>query len=97
MRDAIQKQLRVLGVTPWQVIVTVALAGFYIGEMKPRLAAAEQLSHSVSALNATVQALSTKVEVHTVLLASIAEIKVEVRELRSEIVNARAKAVSSAH
>lgn len=87
--DALQKPLRTLGVTPWQAILAIAVAGFYLGEMKPKLAAAEQLATSVDKLTATVQVLTTKVEVHAVLLDNMAEIKTELRELRQELTEIR--------
>ena len=96
--DSLQKPLRTLGVTPWQAIVAIALAGFYLGEMKPKLAAGEKLTSSVDKLTETVATLTTKVEIHAVLLANVAEIKSELREMRQEIVELRRpKTASSSH
>lgn len=96
MSDAFQKPLRTLGVTPWQAIVGIALAGFYLGEMKPKLAAGEKLTASVDKLTETVSTLTTKVEIHAVLLANVAEIKSELREMRQEIVELRRPKTASA-
>lgn len=94
--DNIEKPLRALGVTPWQLIVAIALAGFYLGEMRPKLAAADKLAESVDVLSQTVQMLSTKVEVHAVILNNMAELKAELREMRQEIVDVRRPKSASA-
>lgn len=91
MRATLEKHLKSLGVTPWQFLLTIAVAGFYLGEMKPRLEAAEKLTEGVQALNQTVQALSTKVEVHAVILSSIEAVKNEVRDLRVEVAKLQPK------
>lgn len=96
--DSLQKPLRTLGVTPWQAIVAIALAGFYLGEMKPKLAAGEKLTTSVDKLTETVSTLTTKVEIHAVLLANVAEIKLELREMRQELIELRRpKTAAAAH
>lgn len=97
MSDAIQRSLRTLGVTPWQAIIGIAVAGFYLGEMKPKLAAGEKLTASVDKLTETVATLTTKVEIHAVLLANVAEIKSELREMRQEIVELRRPKTASTH
>lgn len=83
--SSLKTPLRTLGVTPWQAIVGIALVGFYLGEMKPKLADIGRIAESVTKLTETVQTLTTKVEVHAVLLGAVAEIKTEVKELRKEI------------
>lgn len=60
--DSLQKPLRTLGVTPWQAIVGIALVGFYLGEMKPKLASGEKLTSSVDKLTETV-ATQTAIDV----------------------------------
>ena len=95
MSDALQKPLRTLGVTPWQAIVAIALAGFYLGEMKPKLAAGEKLTSSVDKLTETVSTLTTKVEIHAVLLATVSEIRSEVRELRDQVAKLQPKTAST--
>jgi hypothetical protein len=99
--SSLQKPLRALGVTPWQLILGIALAGFYLGEMKPKLEEgakeASKIADSVEKLNETVQSLTTKVEVHSVLLASVAEIKTEVKELRQEIVRLHSPKTAAAN
>lgn len=84
--SSLQKPLQALGVTPWQVIVGIALAGFYVGDIQPRMAEMGKIAASVERLNDTVHTLTTKVEVHSVILASVSEVKSEVKELRQEIV-----------
>lgn len=84
--STLQKPLRALGVTPWQAIVGIALAGFYLGDMEPKLAEVGKIAASVEKLNDTVHTLTTKVEVHSVLLQAVAEVKTELKEVRQEIV-----------
>lgn len=93
--DSIQKPLKVLGVTLWQVIVTLILAGFYLGEMKPRLEAAEKLAASVIELNRTVQGLATRVEVHAVTINSISALQTAVSVLQIEVAKLQPKTANN--
>ena len=95
MSDQLQRTLKALGVTPWQAIVAIALAGFYLGEMKPKLASGEEIAASMKALTTTVQGLSTKVEVHAVLLTSVDELRAELRDLRVEVAKLQPKTAST--
>lgn len=89
MSTTVQNQLKSLGVTPWQFMLFLAAAGFWVGEIKPKLDAAStstaQVSESMRDLVSTVHTLTTKVEVHAVLLTSVAEIRSELREVRKEL------------
>ena len=97
MSQQITSTLRSLGVTPWQAIVAIACLGFYVGEMRPKLAAGEKLTSSVDKLTETVSTLTPKVEIHAVLLANVAEIKSELREMRQELIELRRPKTALTH
>lgn len=96
MSKGIQRTLDTLGLSPWQALAVIAAGAFYVGDMRPKLAAGEKLTISVDKLTETVATLTTKVEVHAVLLANVAEIKSELREMRQEIVELRRPKTASA-
>lgn len=78
MSAALQQSLKALGVTPWQFMLGVACIGSWWATVQP-------LPGQLERLNIAVQELSTKVEIHAVLLANITEIKAEVRQMRGEL------------
>lgn len=95
MSKVLQNTLQSLGLTPWQVIALIACGAFYVGEMRPKLAAGAEVAAELKDLNKTVQTLTTKVEVHSVLLAAVSEIRAEVRELRDQVAKLQPKTASS--
>ncbi len=96
MSKGIQRALDTLGLTLWQVLALIACGAFYVGEMRPKLAACGEVAAELKDLNKTVATLTTKVEVHSVLLANVAEIKSELCEMRQEIVDLRRPKTASA-
>ncbi len=81
MSKGIQRTLDTLGLSPWQALAVIAAGAFYVGDMRPKLAAGEKLTISVDKLTETVATLTTKVEVHAVLLANVED---QVRTARAE-------------
>ena len=84
----IQKPLQTLGVTPWQLILGIACIGSWWATVQP-------LPAQLSKLTETVQQLSTRVEIHTILLKDISEVKQDLKELRSDVSALRFKSVSA--
>lgn len=95
MSKGLQRTLDSLGLTLWQVIALIACGAFYVGEMRPKLAAGGEVAAELKDLNKTVQTLTTKVEVHSVLLAAVSEIRSEVRELRDQVSKLQPKTASA--
>jgi len=75
--STLQKPLQTLGVTPWQLILGIACIGSWWATVQPLPGKLEQL-------NTTVQALTTRVEVQSVLLNSVKELHEDVKENREE-------------
>lgn len=91
MSKSLQRALDTLGLSLWQVLVLIAAGAFYVGEMRPKLAAGGEVAAELKDLNKTVQVLTTKVEVHSVLLAAVSEIRSEIREMRDQIAKLQPK------
>ena len=70
--------LKQLGVTPWQFILGTACIGSWWATVQP-------LPAQLTKLTETVQQLSTRVEIHTILLKEISEVKQDLKDIRSEI------------
>jgi hypothetical protein len=81
MPPPITNTFKILGVTPWQVIFGAACLGSWWGTMQPLQALPAQFKE----LNATVQQISTKVEVHSVLLQTVSEMRGDVQQMRREL------------
>ena len=76
--ETFQKNLKSLGVTPWQLFLGVACISSWWATVQPLPGKLEQL-------NSTVQALATRVEVQAVLLDSVKELRLEVKSIREEL------------
>ena len=76
--ETFQKNLKSLGVTPWQLLLGIACIGSWWATVQPLPGKLEQL-------NSTVQALATRVEVQSVLLDSVKELRAEVKTIREEL------------
>jgi len=87
MSKQIASTLRSLGVTPWQFILGTACIGSWWATVQP-------LPSQLSKLTETVQQLSTRVEVHSILLKEISEIKQNLKDIHSEISSLRFKSAS---
>lgn len=88
MSQQISSTLRSLGVTPWQFILGTACIGSWWATVQP-------LPAQLSKLTETVQQLSTRVEIHTILLKEISEVKQDLKDLRSDVSALRFKSVSA--
>lgn len=79
--------LKQLGVTPWQFLLGTACIGSWWATVQP-------LPSQLSKLTETVQQLSTRVEIHTILLKEISEVKQDLKDTRSEISSLRFNSAS---
>lgn len=84
MSESILRSMKAFGMTPGQIILAVACIGSWWATIQP-------LPGQIAKLTETVQQLSTRVEIHTVLLNEIAEVKKELKDLRTELVQLRFK------
>jgi hypothetical protein len=78
MSEQLSKTLRTLGVTPWQFVLGVACIASWWATVQPLPGALEKL-------NATVHQLSTRVEIHQVLLNEVQTMKVDLRQMSSQM------------
>ncbi len=88
MSQQISSTLRSLGVTPWQLFLGTACIGSWWATVQP-------LPAQLSKLTETVQQLSTRVEIHTILLKEISEVKQDLKDLRSDVSALRFKSAST--
>lgn len=88
MSQQISSTLRSLGVTPWQFILGTACIGSWWATVQP-------LPAQLSKLTETVQQLSTRVEIHTILLKEISEVKQDLKDLRSDVSALRFKSAAT--
>jgi hypothetical protein len=70
--------LKRLGLSPASLIAGVAFAGAWYQTISP-------IPAEMAKLNDNVQRLGTKVEIHSVLIGQLAEIKTEVTAMRKEL------------
>ncbi len=78
MPPPVSNTLKALGVTPWQIILATLCIGSWWATVQPLPAQLERL-------NATVQSIATKVEIHSVLLQSVADMRADVQQMRREL------------
>lgn len=78
MPDAVLSTLKRLGLTPASLLAGVAFAGAWYQTISP-------IPEHVRNLTESVQALGTKVEIHSVLIAQMSEIKSDVSQMRREL------------
>jgi len=88
MSQQISSTFRSLGVTPWQFILGTACIGSWWATVQP-------LPAQLSKLTETVQQLSTRVEIHTILLKEISEVKQDLKDLRSDVSALRFKSAAT--
>jgi hypothetical protein len=81
MPSTLTNLFKAAGVTPWQVFFGAACLGSWWGTMQPL----RDLPSQFRELNATVQTISTKVEVHSVLLQSVSDMRSDVQQMRREL------------
>ena len=85
MSESIIRNLRAFGLTPWQLVLGAAVAYGFAYSLMPLPDAMAAMNTEVRSLNKTVQELGTKVEIHSVLISQIAEVKSEVAGMRREL------------
>lgn len=78
MPPPISNTFKFLGVTPMQVIAFSICVGSWWATVQP-------LPAQLAQLNATVQQISTKVEIHSVLLQSVSDMRADVQQMRREL------------
>ncbi len=88
MSQQLTSTLRIFGVTPWQLILGTACIGSWWATVQP-------LPGQLTKLTETVQQLSTRVEIHTILLKEISEVKQDLKDLRSDVSALRFKSAST--
>lgn len=78
MSETTQKLMKAAGVTPWQFTLAAVAVGSWWATVQPLPAQLERL-------NSTVQQISTKVEIHAVILQSVTELNQKVDGMRREL------------
>lgn len=74
----VTRAMRSFGVTPWQFTLAAVAVGSWWATVQP-------LPQQLERLNATVQQISTKVEIHSVILQSVTELNGKVDGMRREL------------
>lgn len=69
--------LKSFGVTPWQIVLTTACIGSWWATIQP-------LPGQLAQLNQTVQQISTRVEVHSVMLNEMKELREDMNSFRKD-------------
>ena len=78
MSETMSRAMRSFGVTPWQFTLAAVAVGSWWATVQPLPAQLEKL-------NTTVQQISTKVEIHGLILQSVSEMKDDVKKMRGEL------------
>ena len=95
MPPPVEASLKTLGVTPWQLILTIGAVGFWFGEAKPRLDAVPKLTASVAEIGNALSDIRVEVRVQGVLLSTVQEIKTELGSMRKELSNLEVRVASN--
>jgi len=90
MPEPVNRFFKSFGVTPWQLVLGTAAIGSWWATIQP-------LPGQLAQLNQTVQQISTKVEVHSVMLNEMKELRQDMNEFRKEFsaVEVRLAAISN--
>ena len=78
MSDSTLSFLKRLGLTPASLLAAVAFVGAWYQTISP-------IPSEMKKLNDNVQALGTKVEIHSVLISQMSDIKTDVASMRKEL------------
>jgi hypothetical protein len=78
MSEFILRNLTLFGLTPAQAVIACAIAWGWITTLSP-------MPVEMAKLNDTVRLLSTRVEIHSVLISQISELNTEVKGMRREL------------
>jgi hypothetical protein len=76
--ESILRNLKLFGLTPAQVVIACGIAWGWVTTLSP-------MPVEMAKLNETVARLSTKVEIHTVLIAQITDLNNEIKGMRREL------------
>lgn len=87
MPDPVNRILKSFGVTPWQLVLTTACIGSWWATIQP-------LPGQLAQLNQTVQQISTRVEVHSVMLNEMKELRQEMSSFRKDFATIEVKIAS---
>lgn len=88
MPDPLANFLNKMGVTPWQLILGISAIASWWATVQP-------LPGQLSQLNATVQQISTKVEIHSVMLNEMKQLREDMNGLRKDFSSLEVRVVSS--
>ena len=78
MSESILRHLQLFGLTPTQVVIACGIVWGWVTTLSP-------MPVEMAKLNDTVRMLSTKVEIHSVLISQITELNSEVKGMRREL------------
>ena len=78
MSEIILRHLQLFGLTPAQVVIACGIVWGWVTTLSP-------MPVEMAKLNDTVRMLSTKVEIHSVLISQITELNTEVKGMRREL------------
>jgi hypothetical protein len=78
MIDPTLMALKKMGLTPASLVAGIAFAGAWWKTLAP-------IPDQMAQLNQTVQQMSTKVEIHSVLIGQLSDIKTDVTVMRKEL------------
>ena len=78
MSESILRNLKAFGLTPWQLVLGLCVGYGWLTSLAP-------MPMELRSLNETVTRLSTKVEIHTVLIAQITDLNTEIKGMRREL------------
>lgn len=95
MPPPIENTLKTLGVTPWQLILAIAVAGFWFGEAKPRLDSVPQLTKAVAEIGTALSDIRVEVRVQGALLEAVQDIKGELTAVRKDLNNLEVRVASN--
>ena len=87
MPEPVNRIFKSFGVTPWQLILTTACIGSWWATIQP-------LPGQLAQLNQTVQQISTRVEVHSVMLNEMKELRQEMSSFRKDFSTIEVKLAS---
>jgi len=88
MPDPLANFLNKMGVTPWQLILGISA-------IASRWAPEQPITGQLAQLSTTVQSISTKVEIHSVMLNEMKQLREDMNGLRKDFSSLEVRVVSS--
>lgn len=89
MSESILRNLQLFGLTPAQAVIACGIVWGWVTTLSP-------MPVEMAKLNDTVRLLSTKVEIHSVLISQITELNNEVKGMRRELSTLEGKLTTTA-